>query len=164
MFSALSIHAHAASAAVAAGVRWYPIDGKRAGGIALQGMGVRREGMVSMAVESARLDLGTPFVVLPGQMWEVLALATRPHTEGLHLRVDCERRGVFPDLVFDDGEGEIVVTPWQYVLEVVQGRCLLLAREMGEKGQGVDTVLGWAAVRGRVIIVDVVEKRMGISR
>jgi len=163
VFSTLSPHPHVASDNAAA-MLWVDVEA-RAESIPLLGIGVRRDGMVSMAVRSARLDLGTPFVAVPKQVWEVVVLATRPAAEGSRLWVDCERRGVFPDLVFqDEGEEEIVVTPWQYVLELGEERCLLLVGEMEGGELREDAVLGWSAVRGRNVIIDAVEKRMGIRR
>ncbi|KAI4937576.1 hypothetical protein J4E85_000011 [Alternaria conjuncta] len=99
------------------------------------------------------------------------------------LYVDCGALSVFPDLVFgmapsecesgeemaddddDDGEddydeeeedyGELVITPEQYVLQTPEGKCMLLARNADSHPSVPGTVsLGWAAVRGREVILD----------
>ncbi|KAF2852086.1 hypothetical protein T440DRAFT_478082 [Plenodomus tracheiphilus IPT5] len=150
--------------------------------IPLHTLSVRRGGAISMAVDTARLDVGSAFIEVPGGIWDVVVLATGVSGDGLgegQVEVDCGRRGVFPDLVSgirgedemegdegEDGEGELVVTPWQYVLER-EGRCELLVRKAEGSGDGdedgdVVVGLGWAALRGRRLVIDAVGRRMGI--
>jgi len=108
------------------------------------------------------------------------------------LYVDCGALSVFPDLVFgmapsecesgeemadddDDGEddydeeeedyGELVITPEQYVLQTSEGKCMLLARDADSHPSVPGTVsLGWAAVRGREVILDRHVGRIGFGR
>ncbi|KAI4635212.1 uncharacterized protein J4E87_000162 [Alternaria ethzedia] len=107
------------------------------------------------------------------------------------LYVDCGALSVFPDLVFgmapsecgsgeeiadddDDGEedydeeeedyGELVITPEQYVLQTSEGKCMLLARNADSHPSVPGTVsLGWAAVRGREVILDRHVGRIGFG-
>ena len=108
------------------------------------------------------------------------------------LYVDCGALSVFPDLVFgmapsecgsgeeiadddDDGEedydeeeedyGELVITPEQYVLQTSEGKCMLLARNADSDPTVPGKVsLGWAAVRGREVILDRHVGRIGFGR
>ena len=138
--------------------------------------GIRKGGMLSMEAEAAVLDLSTPFIAVPKGLWDVVVLATAPvkatkgedGNEGV-LRVDCGSMGRFPDLVLgvlvDEGDEEekeeFVVTPEQYVLQRGD-ECLLLVRE-AEEGSEHDIELGWAAVRGRDVVFDWKEGRMGFG-
>ncbi|KAI4687087.1 uncharacterized protein J4E84_005458 [Alternaria hordeiaustralica] len=107
------------------------------------------------------------------------------------LYVDCGALSVFPDLVFgmapsecgsgeeiadddDDGEddydeeeedyGELVITPEQYVLQTSEGKCMLLTRNADSHPSVLGTVsLGWAAVRGREVILDRHVGRIGFG-
>ncbi|KAI4627708.1 hypothetical protein J4E80_001842 [Alternaria sp. BMP 0032] len=78
----------------------------------------------------------------------------------------------------DDGEedydedqeedyGELVITPGQYVLQTPEGKCMLLARNADADSppdvQGTVS-LGWAAVRGREVILDRHVGRIGFER
>ncbi|CAE7186644.1 hypothetical protein CFE70_006482 [Pyrenophora teres f. teres 0-1] len=131
-------------------------------------IGVRKGGMITTEIKSARLDLSTPYIHVPKGIWDVLVLATKPEESVRHdeeLTVDCEAQGIYPDLVFGlDGEkemreeeeevvDELVITPAQYVLQTEEGRCVLLARS-AESSYDQGVVLGWAAMRGRGVVLD----------
>ncbi|KAI8933164.1 hypothetical protein NX059_009805 [Plenodomus lindquistii] len=151
-------------------ILFFPLTSNRASHIPLHTLSLRRGGTLSMPVQAAAIDLQTPFITLPGSMWDVLVLATKPEEE--NMRVECERRGVFPELVLGTGDGEregdIVVGPEQYVLER-EGGCELLVRKGGdeevEREEGEEGVvgLGWAAFRGRRFVVDLVGGKMGVG-
>ncbi|KAH6882391.1 hypothetical protein BKA58DRAFT_373242 [Alternaria rosae] len=107
------------------------------------------------------------------------------------LYVDCGALSVFPDIVFgigprdcggdeemaeDDEEeeygedeeedyGELVITPEQYVLQTSEGKCMLLARNADSNPIVPGRVsLGWAAVRGREVLLDRHVGRIGFGR
>ena len=107
------------------------------------------------------------------------------------LYVDCGALNIFPDLVFgmapsecgggeqmvDNNEddqhdeeeeedyGELVITPEQYVLQTSEGKCMLLARNADSDPTVPGKVsLGWAAVRGREVILDRHVGRIGFGR
>lgn len=134
--------------------------------------------MITTEAESARLNLNTPFIHVPKGIWDILVLATKPEESGRHgeeLTVGCEEKDIFPDLVFGlDGEREVregeeeeevdelIVTPAQYVLQTEEGRCVLLARSAESSHDG-GVVLGWAAVRGRSLVLDWPGRRIGFA-
>lgn len=147
--------------------------------IPLSQVGIRKGGMISIEAQTARLALETPFVFIPKEIYKVLLMATEPvfHPDGTGSDegvVNCNSRSRFPDLVLElglewaddeeqDAEGiEVVITPEQYIMEVEQGQCVLLARSSGEN-QSEEVVLGWAAIRGRQVILDWVNKRTGFE-
>ncbi|KAJ4373684.1 hypothetical protein N0V86_007827 [Didymella sp. IMI 355093] len=142
-------------------------------------VGIRKGAMVSKDAYSMRLALETPHISLPGEIYDILIQATNPtphqHGEVYDDVVDCSALDRFPDLVLglepeieeeDDEETEereIVITPKQYVLETEEGRCILLAQRAYQRGRE-EVVLGWAAVRGRDLVLDWVNKRTGFGR
>jgi hypothetical protein len=142
-------------------------------------VGIRKGAMVSKDVYSMRLALETPHISLPGEIYDILIQATNPtphqHGDGYDDVVDCSALDRYPDLVLglepeteeeDDEETEereIVITPKQYVLETEQGRCILLAQRAYQRGRE-EVVLGWAAVRGRDLVLDWVNERTGFGR
>ena len=153
--------------------------------------GLRKGGMLSMDAEAAVLDLSSPLIALPKALWDVLVLATQPAKRAMEeqdhegnedgmLRVECAATSRLPDLVLgmllvddeDEDEDEVdegrkeefLVTPEQYVLEK-EGECLLLVRQMEEKGEDehADVRLGWAAIRGREVVFDWEGGRIGFG-
>ncbi|KAA8618164.1 hypothetical protein PtrSN002B_006650 [Pyrenophora tritici-repentis] len=145
--------------------------------IPLLDIGARRGGMISTEAESARLDLSRPYIHVPKGLWDVLVLATKPEESGRHgeeLMVDCATQSIFPDLVFGlDGEkemrekdeevvDELIVTPAQYVLQTEEGRCVLLVRS-AEFSYDQGVVLGWAAMRGRGVVLDWPGRKIGFA-
>ncbi|KAJ8109455.1 hypothetical protein OPT61_g7445 [Boeremia exigua] len=137
--------------------------------------GVRKGGMISMDAYATHLALETPYISLPSELYDVLVQATNPtsrqHGASYDNIVDCSHLERFPDLVLglqpeaDEGEDdedieirELVIAPKQYVLEVEGGECVLLA----QRGRA-EVVLGWAAVRGRDIVLDWAGERTGFG-
>ncbi|KAF1941066.1 hypothetical protein EJ02DRAFT_348606 [Clathrospora elynae] len=146
--------------------------------IPLGTVGVRKGGMIAMEAQAARLDLRTPFIYVPTGIWDVLVQAARPERLPVDREedtvVDCESKGVFPDIVFglnEDGEekeyaenvDELVVRPEQYVVETAEGKCVLLVRNAESCDDG-EIVLGWAAIRGREFVLDWTKGRIGFGR
>lgn len=145
-----------------------PIPGEN---MAINHVGIRKGAMVSMDAYVTRLALDTPYIALPGEIYDILVLATKPtphqHGTGYDDVVDCNRLEEYPDLVLglepetdeeeeDDGtvlDREIVITPQQYVMKMEEGQCILLAQRAYQRGRE-DIVLGWAAVRGRQVALD----------
>jgi saccharopepsin len=108
------------------------------------------------------------------------------------LYVDCGALAVFPDLVFgieqrgygeeadeaedpveedehgedeDQGYGELVITPEQYVLQTTDGKCKLLAKNADSCHEERGVVkLGWAALRGREVVLDRRGRRIGFGK
>ena len=144
-------------------------------------IGIRKGAMVSKDAYSTRLALETPYISLPGEIYDILIQATNPtpqqHGDGYDDAVDCNALNRFPDLVLglgpEIGEGvddeeeieerDLVITPKQYVLETEEGRCILLAQRAYQRGRE-DVVLGWAAVRGRDLVLDWINERTGFGR
>jgi saccharopepsin len=133
--------------------------------IQLDHIGIRRGGMVSMPAWCAWLSLDTPYVFVPDKIFEVLLQATKPfpnqNPEG-EMVVDCDSMRIFPNIVFgldgEDGE-EIIVKPEQYIMEIEERKCVLLARS---RRNGM-MKMGWAAIRGREFVVDRSRVRMGFG-
>jgi hypothetical protein len=123
--------------------------------IELDHIGIRKGGMVSAPAWSTWLALETPYILLPTDVFAVLLQATKT-TAVRGYMVDCGIVGILPDIVFgldtEDGDEaqELVVRPEQYVMEIEEGLCVLLARGSG----GSMERLGWAAVRGRALVLD----------
>jgi hypothetical protein len=143
-------------------------------------VGIRKGDMLTMDAPPARLALETPYILLPGQIYDILLQATSPvpwqHDNGYDDIVDCDALERFPDLVLglgweseeeyeddDAEEQEIVITPFQYTLEVESDKCILLARRAYQRGRE-EVVLGWAAMRGRDLVLDYVNERTGFGR
>lgn len=123
-----------------------------------------------MSVETAVLDFSSAFITLPTGLWDVIVLATQPvlkpswgQERGQEvMSVECEARRRFPDLVFGmEDEREIVVGPKQYVLQKGD-ECVLLVRK-AEEGDDERAVLGWAVARGREVVFDWEEGRIGLG-
>ncbi|EUC34887.1 hypothetical protein COCCADRAFT_92376 [Bipolaris zeicola 26-R-13] len=138
--------------------------------IPLLDAGVRKGGMVSMSVETAVLDFSTAFITLPAGLWDVVVLATQPvlkpswgQERGQEvMSVECEARRRFPDLVLVmEDESEIVVGPKQYVLQRGD-ECVLLVKK-AEEGDEERVGLGWAIARGREVVFDWGEGRIGLG-
>lgn len=142
-------------------------------------VGIRKGGMVAIDAYATRLALETPYISLPDEIYVILTQATNPTTHQYHGGyddvVDCDALERFPDLVLglepetdeeddeDVEEREVVITPNQYVLKREDGKCILLARRSYPKGHE-EVVLGWAAVRGRDVVLDWVNERTGFGR
>lgn len=144
-------------------------------------VGVRKGGMVTKDTYTARLALDTPYISLPNEIYDILIQATSPtpwqSDAGYDDVVDCDALHRFPDLVLglepetdeeeDDieflEEREIVITPKQYIIETEKGKCVLLAQRVYQKGHE-EVVLGWAAVRGRHLVLDWVNERTAFGR
>lgn len=147
-------------------VAWIDFDGSQAEHIPLSSVGVRKGGMVAQPVRSAHLDLDTPYITVPNAMYDVILLASKPwwdrNLQSDKLYVDCKSLDTFPDLVFglENGVDEIAVTPRQYFLRQ-EKECVLMVR--GTRDSDVGIVLGWAAIRGREIVLDWVAGKMGFS-
>ena len=134
--------------------------------------------MVSMDAYVMRLSLETPYISLPDEIYDILVQATNPtthqHGSGYDNVVDCSALERFPDLVLglaseteeeDDEEAEdneIVITPKQYVLQTEEGHCILLAQRAYQRGRE-EVVLGWAAIRGSNVVLDMVNERTGFG-
>jgi len=56
-------------------------------------------------------------------------------------------------------DSELVITPKQYILETEDRQCVLLVQQ----GRA-EVVLGWAAVRGRGVVLDKLNGRTGFGR
>ncbi|CAN9201461.1 unnamed protein product [Alternaria alternata] len=157
----------------------------------LLGIGIRKSGMISMPAESTTLDLSTPYIHVPKGIWDVLLLATSTEQQARDgnemLYVDCGALNIFPDLVFgveregfeggakendgeneeddDDDVDELVVKPEQYILQTAEGRCMLLARNADSCHDDRGLIkLGWAAVRGRDVVLDWHGSRVGFGK
>ena len=144
-------------------------------------IGIRKGAMVSKDAYSTRLALETPYISLPGEIYDILIQATNPtphqHGDGYDDVVDCNALDRYPDLVLgfkaeieeggDDEEEteekELMITPKQYILETKEGRCILLTQRAYQRGRE-DVVLGWAAVRGRDLVLDWINERTGFGR
>ncbi len=143
-------------------------------------VGIRKGGMVSKDEYATRLALETPYISLPVEIYDILVQATSPrphqHSGGYDDVVDCAALEWFPDLVLglepetDEGdddeeieEREIVITPKQYVLQDEEGKCILLAKRAHQPGPE-EVVLGWAAVRGREVVLDWTIERTGFGQ
>ncbi|KAJ4993576.1 hypothetical protein SVAN01_01124 [Stagonosporopsis vannaccii] len=144
--------------------------------VPLTHVGIRKGAMISMDAYATRLALETPYISLPNEIYDVLIQATNAtphqHSAGDDDVVDCSLLERFPDLVIglqtgtDDEEesedivdSEIVITPKQYVLETEKGQCVLLVQR-----DGAEIVLGWAAIRGRDVVLDWLHGRTGFAR
>lgn len=140
-------------------------------------VGIRKGAMVSKSAYTTRLTLETPYISLPGEVYDILVQATTPtphqHGDGYNDVVDCGALDRYPDLVLglepeteedeDTEDREIVITPKQYVLKTEEGQCILLAKRAYQRGRE-EVVLGWAAVRGRDLVLDWVNERTGFGR
>lgn len=139
-------------------------------------VGIRKGAMISMDAYATRLALETPYISLPDEIYDILVQATNPtphqHSTGYDDVVDCSLLGRFPDIVLglqsetDDEEdsedvvdSELVITPKQYVLETEDRQCVLLVQR-----HRAEVVLGWAAVRGRGVVLDKLNGRTGFGR
>jgi hypothetical protein len=151
---------HAPHADDASPLMWFPTT--RA--IELDHIGIRKGGMISAPAWSTWLALETPYVLLPTDVFSVLLQAAKT-TAVRGYMVDCGVVGILPDIVFgldadDDEEAqELVVKPEQYVMEIEEGLCVLLARS----SRGSMERLGWAAVRGRALVLDRSRGMMGFE-
>jgi len=133
--------------------------------IPLDHIGIRKGGMVAMLTNSAWFSLDTPYMSLPGSIFNVLLQAANTSSEQDFV-LDCDTVSILPDLVFGLNPDhswtvagdEIVVTPEQYVMEIEAGKCVLLVR----RRRGVQK-LGWAALRGREFVMDLAGQRMGFE-
>ncbi|KAJ4348917.1 hypothetical protein N0V95_005043 [Ascochyta clinopodiicola] len=140
-------------------------------------IGVRKGGMVAKDIYTARLALDSPYISLPSDIYDILVQATNPspwqHDGSYDNVVDCGALERFPDIVLglepdteeredeeDYEDKEIVITPRQYVLETEEGKCILLVHRFYQRGRE-EVVLGWAAVRGKVVVLDWVSERTG---
>jgi saccharopepsin len=162
--------------------------------IPLLDIAIRKGGMITMPAETATLDLSTPYIHVPKGIWDILLLATTTEQQASQgadvLYVDCGALTVFPDLVFgieqrsyreeadeaedpdeedgedeDEGYGELVITPEQYILQTTDRKCMLLAKnaDLCHEERGV-VKLGWAAVRGREVVLDRRGGRVGFGK
>jgi hypothetical protein len=153
----------------------------------LLGIGIRKSGMISMPAESATLDLSTPYIHVPKGIWDVLLLATSTEQQAREgeevLYVDCGALNVFPDLVFgierrgyaegteehaaeqeEEDDDELIIRPEQYILQTTEGKCMLLARNADSCHDDKRVIkLGWAAVRGRDVVLDWRAGRVGFG-
>lgn len=143
-------------------------------------IGIRKGAMVSKDTYATRLALETPYIFLPGEIYDILLQATNPtphqHGNGYDDVVDCSALDSYPDLVLgleleieengDDEESaeerELVITPKQYVLETDADRCILLVQRAYQRGRE-EVVLGWSAVRGRDLVLDWINERTGFG-
>jgi hypothetical protein len=130
--------------------------------IELQHVGIRKGGMISMPASSAYLSLDEPFVVLPDGIFNVVLQAARTSREQ-HYVVDCAATAIMPDIVFGlkvdedvEEQEEVVITPDQYVLEIEEDKCVLLARNSTRGKIG----MGWSAVRGRRVVSELHSERV----
>jgi saccharopepsin len=135
--------------------------------------------MITMDADEMRLDLGSAYTHVPREVWDVLIMTTRPEESGDgEMVVECEAKDRFPDLVFgldgdrEDGNGdgkeeeevdELVVRPEQYALPTKEGKCVLLVRSAELYDDG-GIVLGWTAMRGRDVVLDWDEGRVGFGK
>jgi hypothetical protein len=128
----------------------------------LQHVGIRKGGMISMPASSAYLSLDEPYIVLPDGIFNVVLQAARTSREQ-NFMVDCEATAIMPDIVFGlkvdedvEEQEEVVITPDQYVLEIEEDKCVLLARNSTRGKIG----MGWAAVRGRRVVSELHSERV----
>jgi saccharopepsin len=144
-------------------------------------IGVRKGGAISEEIYTVRLALETPYISIPSDIYDIVALATNPvvdpDSNGLDSLVDCSEMGRFPDLfvgldpekepnMFEEitevDDREIVITPSQYIMETKPGRCVLLVKKNPEQ-DSEEAVLGWAAIRGKHVVLDWVNERTGFE-
>jgi hypothetical protein len=143
-------------------------------------VGIRKGGSISAEAYDVRLALETPYISIPSDIYDVLVLATNPKPEqssfGYDDVVDCNNIGRFPDLFIgldpeeetpseesaEVEDREIVITPSQYIMESEPGRCVLLAKRAYYR-DSEEVVLGWAAIRGRHVVLDWINERTGFE-
>jgi saccharopepsin len=144
-------------------------------------IGVRKGGAISEEIYTVRLALETPYISIPSDIYDIVALATNPvvdpDSNGLDNLVDCSEMGRFPDLfvgldpekepnMFEENtevdDREIVITPSQYIMETKPGRCVLLVKKNPQQ-DSEEAVLGWAAIRGKHVVLDWVNERTGFE-
>ncbi|PVI00966.1 hypothetical protein DM02DRAFT_614024 [Periconia macrospinosa] len=136
-------------------------------------IGVRQGATSASKTSKVPLNLGTPYMNIPNDMFDLLALSTKPKRTnmGRNMKpietVDCAAINKFPNLVleFDGGAFELVVKPEQYVLRVneamggiFKGKCVLLV------SRGGDMSIGWAALRGMSLWLDWQNARTGFGK
>lgn len=143
-------------------------------GLNITSVALQQESTVTSKTHSAHFQLDTPYISLPDDIIDLLFLATRPQRvevgRGL-IPVDtvsCNATSKFPTIKmeFEEGQGELVVRPEQYVLRVNQelggpfaGKCVLLTT----RGGNGEVSLGFAALRGRSIWLDWYNARTGFQ-
>ena len=144
-------------------------------------VGVRKGGAISEEIYTVRLALETPYISIPSDIYDILALSTNPavdpNSNELDNLVDCSEMGRFPNLFVgldpeeeetprDENveieDREIVITPSQYIMETEPGRCVLLVKRTYQK-DSEEAVLGWAAIRGKHVVLDWVNERTGFE-
>jgi hypothetical protein len=149
--------------------------------IPLLNIGIRKDGTITMNAETLRLDIESAYTHVPGEIWDVLIMASRlEESEDRDMVVECEAKDKLPNLVFglysdckdrheDEETGEkmevdeLVVQLDQYVLPTKEGDCVLLVRNAESCDDG-GIVLGWAAMRGRDVVLDSDEERVGFGK
>lgn len=158
------------------------IDTKSPGlDIPVSHVGVRKGGAISEEIYAVRLVPESPYIAVPEQIYDILALATEPKTDTSSLNydsiVDCSKISRFPDLFvgldpqdeFPSEEDavvedrEIIITPSQYVMETEPGRCVLLVTRHHHIIGSEEVILGWAAFRGKHIVLDWANQRTGFG-
>ena len=144
-------------------------------------VGVRKGGAISEEIYTVRLALETPYISIPSDIYDILALSTNPavdpNSNELDNLVDCSEMGRFPNLFVgldpeeeetprDENveieDREIVITPSQYIMETEPGRCVLLVKRTYQK-DSEEAVLGWAAIRGKHVVLVWVNERKGFE-
>lgn len=144
-------------------------------------VGVRKGGAISEEIYAVRLVPESPYIALPAQIYDIIALATEPKTDPTSFNydsvVDCDNISRFPDLFVGlDPEGEfpseedtkekdreIIITPSQYVMETEPGRCVLLVTRHHQMLGSEEVILGWAAFRGKHVVLDWANQRTGFG-
>lgn len=133
---------------------------------------VSRGVSVSSTTGPISLALHTPYIRLPGDVYDFLAKFSRPEPVDMGRGMDsvdfvsCNATASFPtlELQLEGGAQEMLVKPAQYVLRVSKslggpfsGKCVLLVKRGGE------LEIGYAAVRGRSVWFDWTNARTGFQ-
>ncbi|CAI6298858.1 unnamed protein product [Periconia digitata] len=134
-------------------------------------IGVRQGSTSSSKTSRVNINLGTPYINLPADMYDLVALTANPQRTdmGRNMKpvetVECTALAQLPDIVLDFGGAfELIVKPEQYVMKVsdamggpFKGKCVLLV------ARGGDISIGYAALRGKSLWLDWANLRTGFG-
>jgi len=149
-------------------------DTKQPGrGVNVTSVTVHHGASLSSETEPINLALHTPFIQLPGHVYDSIAKIAEPEVvdmgrgmEGVHV-VNCNSTGAYPNIIFDleAGVQQLVIKPQQYILKVSKSlggpfseKCVFLL-----KSSGGELEVGFAALRGRTVWFDWANARTGFQ-